>query len=306
MRNQCGWRVSKVALAPLLAVCLASPAGATRMLLSVWAPESWIEIGASSQVSIELTELHNMPLVSQVGIRPGVGAAVLPDGSVSNGLRTNLTGTVFLDVTGDQLQFLSERTLLEPIESGLWLPGALEDWETPAGAQAGVAFSDVDLGLEGNAALRQSFLTIRMPNHTLTLTDEGGGVQSFTLTPAKPVTYRFATGHLDWDLGLTGASASKGIPEALMYDPDGTGALEDLGGGQKRLTLPFDFDLVLTQATVGGPIPTQVTLHLAGELVAYAIPIPEPGTGLLLGSGIAIMAWARGHRRRSGAKGGAR
>ena len=80
---------------------------AAPMLMNLVPEESWVQIGAGSQVSLELPPPLGtlvLPLETQVGSRPGVSGATLPEGGVSDGLRSNLEGTLLVNVDAGKIQ----------------------------------------------------------------------------------------------------------------------------------------------------------------------------------------------------------
>jgi hypothetical protein len=189
-----------------------------------------------------------------------------------------------VDIGGGQIQLYPQLSLISPVDSGLWLPGVPGDIGTPASADLAVAFSDSELAIDGSAAFRESVLNPIFP--ATTLVDQGGGLQSFA---PNYVTYQFATGLLDYDLGLDGASGRTALDTLQpVWDRDEVGTYQDLGGGVMRVTLPFAFDLLVYDYDLRSPVPTTVTIGLSGEIVAMVIP--EPGTALLMGVGLVGLA----------------
>ena len=180
------------------------------------------------------------------------------------------------------------------MDSGLWLPGLPGDTETPAAADLAVAFSNSDPTFYGSAAFRESIFNLSF--YPATLVDLGGGVQSFA---PNQITYQFATGLLQYDLGLEDVSGFTALDTFLAWTQnDAVGTYENLGGGMTRVTLPFAFDLIVADFQIGSPVPTLVTMSLSGEIVATAIP--EPGTALLLGlGGVGLAVCGRRRVRRT-------
>ena len=72
----------------------------------------------------------------------------------------------------------------------------------------------------------------------------------------------------------------------------GSGLLEDLGGGLRRLTLPFDVTMTLGPSELGN-LPIDGTLALSGRIVAYNQVIPEPSALALIGLGSIGLGLAR-------------
>ncbi len=260
---------------------------AAPIVMDLVAAESWVQIGAGSEVSLELPSPFGtrvLAVESQV------------DGSATAGLRTNLEGTLLADIGGGQIQVLPQLSLISPVDSGLWLPGVPGDTGTPVSADLAIAFSDSELGIDGSAAFRESIFNLMFP--ATTLVDQGGGVQSFAPTF---VNYQFATGLLDYDLGLEGASGRTALDTLLPVSQHGVvGTYEDLGGGVMRVTLPFAFDLRVYDYDLRSPVPTTVTIGLSGQIVALVIP--EPSTALLLGVGCAGLAISGRRRTRLAGK----
>jgi hypothetical protein len=224
----------------------------------------------------------------------GTPGSTLPSGLVSDGRRTSLSGSIFVDlVPGTSIGFASRATTVTFDASGSFLPGLPAAPATPAPANLAVAFSNATLGLTGKAALRSARLSLTAPSDAApaALTPAGSGTWTF----AGPVTVVLLNGVVDGSSSVSAATLHGALARGSVVSASG-GTVEDLPGGRHRVTLPFDAQGVLPGSARTGPVPTtSVTLHLAGQLVA-ATPAPEPDARAAAATAAAVLA-LRARRR---------
>ena len=250
-------------------------------------------------------QLHVHDAEEQGGL-PGTTPGVLPGGGASNGFETFLDGKLLVD---NELQTLSRLTIemeassLDAGDMGSWLPGS-----TPANAGFQLTTSVlcipgscVPITIDIAAAIRDFRVA---PDGLLTLASLGPDLWSvsgsLTLTPIA--------GRIDYDSTIPGFADSTPIPTggfpfltATISASDGR--YEVLAPDLAKLTLPFTTDLLnILPEDMALELDTSLNAAFAsGEIVAYSQPVPEPGSALMLGPGLALLLALHARRvRRSG------
>jgi len=226
----------------------------------------------------------------------GTPGATLPSGTVSDGRRTSLSGSIFVDlVPGTSIGFASRATTILAGTSGSFLPGTPAAPETPAPANLAAAFTNVTLGITGRAALRSVRLSISDPSDAapVALTPAGAGKWSFP----GPVTVVLLQGAVDGSSNLTAETIRGALERGSVVSASG-GTVEDLPGGRHKVVLAVDSQGVAPGSASTGPLPiTAVTFHLAGQLVAATAPEPDAAAAAATAAGLlALRAWRRGRR----------
>jgi hypothetical protein len=288
-RDLVGARASRRALTLAMWACVLAPAPVRAVENYFLVPDqSYVQLDAESGFSIELgSSTAFAPFVSQLGIVPGASGLALPGIGASDGLRTSLSGTVRADITSTQIAIQRGGTTLLPARSGTWGPGIPSAPATPASAPLAVAFAAPSLGLTGAAAVRGTAFTLfSLPS---------------SLTPQSATSWIFGAislvsvlgGVIDFDTNLA-AIGGRGFldPTQQFVSFGGSGLLEDLGGGLRRLTLPFDVTMTLGPSDLGN-LPVGATLALSGRIVAYNQVIPEPSAWVLVALGSIGLGVAR-------------
>lgn len=287
-----GW-ASRRALALALWAWLAAPAPAQALIENYFIVpgESFLQLGAASGFSLDLgggTEVF-APFVSQLGIVPGTSGLVLPGIGASDGLSTSLGGQLRVDLT-TMLRLLPGGTTILPARSGTWGPGIPSSPAAPASASFGVAFSAPSLGLTGTAALRGTAFTMNML--PTVLTPQSATTSTFDAFALVSV----LGGVVDFDTNLVGIDGRGFLDETQLFVTDASGGLlDELGGGLRRITMPFDVTIAVGPDDLGN-LPVSATLALSGRIVAFNRPIPEPSALLML----ALGSFGLGLARRAG------
>lgn len=257
---------------------------------------SWVRVGESSGVGVYLgpgLQTSAAPFESQIGRLPGVSALSqtgLP--GTPDGLGTRIEGRLLAIFVPNAsaptgLSLSPYATMLRLAPSGTWRPGTPDDPTTPA--SAALAFVAGAGGFESMllVALRRTAFQIRgffpipasrvLDSAGVTLHLQGGEVSVGTGTPVSV----FGSGAL--------------IEEGFYIGSVSGGLLEDLGAGEKQITLPLDFNVSLDPQDFGG-IPASGSLSLDGQIVATTTPVPEPAlalAGLATWIALALLACAR-------------
>jgi hypothetical protein len=212
----------------------------------------------------------------------GTSAGTLPGGGTSDGLITSLAGQLLLDAdpaTSGSFQFDSRASFIAPGVSGNWLPDATQSGAA-APAQAGTLFADVNLGIDGRAALRDLFASaegyfFRAAAGTNTWTFTGDGQ------------FHPLVGSFDYVSGIPGVSGGAAFGTGrnpLRFRPMAGAMYEILPGGVSKLTLPFAGNMNIGPFAITSGIPVNADLEFSGVIVAYSVPqVPEPGAAVLLG-----------------------
>lgn len=276
--------------AALLLLAVAGPAqGFSDLYLSPAETRVMLESGSFDVDLSPITHL-TIPITPQGGL-PGTTAGTLPGGTPSDGLVTTATGTLLANLvldpslpTNSSLVFNASLAFLST--SGMWLPG-------PGGsggatqAAAGFAFTDASFGIDGRGALRDIAIGV---GGQLSMTPDGPDAWSVT----GLVDLSVLQGWLDYDAGLPGFQDTSDISGNGAQGQSVGGRYEILPSGIGRLSLPFSANFFLDFAGSGFPIGTEFTL--AGEIVAYTQPVPEPGAALLVVGGMTGLIAAQRRR----------
>ncbi len=278
------------AIAGAIAVSLAAAAPARALVENYFvAPgESHVELGAGSGFTIDLGGGNTSfaPFTSQLGIVLGATGQVLPGIGASDGLQTSLGGQLRADVTATTIAIQRGGTAIVPAASGTWAPGIPATPDVLAAAPFGVAFAS-QLGFTGTAAVRGTAFTLN--------------ALPVTLTPQTATSWRFDVyplfsllgGVVDFDTDLAGVSGRGFLdPSQQIFPGVQSGFLEELGGGARRLTLPFDISFTVGSDDLGN-FPLEATLVLSGRIVAYNRAVPEPSTAVLVALGGITLGLAR-------------
>ena len=289
--------VARIVGAVLLALLGAGHARADEyVVFHVDPARSWVRVGEASGVGVYLgpgLQTSAAPFESQLGRLPGVSASPqtgLP--GTPDGLGTRIEGrllAIFIPNAAAPTGLLLSpyATMLRLAPSGTWRPGTPDDPTTSA--PAALAFVADAGGFESllHVALRRTAFQIRgyfpipasraLNSAGVTLHLQGGEVSVGTGTPVSV----FGSGAL--------------IKEGFYIGSVSGGLFEDLGAGEKQITLPLQFNASLDPQDFGG-IPANGSLSFNGQIVATTTPVPEPAlalTGLATWAALAALARTR-------------
>ena len=276
----------------LVALGAPVPARAAKELLTVDPAHS--EIALQDDSSLAFGFAGGIDGGAGVFAAIGTPGATLPSGTVSDGRRTSLAGSVFVDIVpGTSIGIASRATTITGGTSGSFLPGTPAAPATPAPANLAAAFTDATIGVTGKAALRSLRLSLAAPSDAapVPLTPAGGGKWSF----AGPVTVVLLSGAVDGSSNLSAETLRGGLARGSVDSPSG-GTVEDLPGGRHKVTIALDAQGTVPGSARMAPLPiTSMTLHLTGQLVATAAPEPDAGAAAAVAAGLLAL---RARRRR--------
>ena len=261
-----------------------TPVHALPVTFTVSPVDSRITVSPTSIVTLDLGPQFSKPSFQ---IRGGTGvAAPLPGGGLSDGLTTSLSGSVATDLaTGASLRIVGRATEIALGTSGQWSPAAPGAASQLESADLGVRFRFAGV----DAALRDVTLSLSTPAASA-LVSAGPGV--FTL--AQDIDVALTSAVLDFlDPGFAGRG--RVVLHDLHALLTSNATLLQTGPDTLELRIPLDASLHVPAAALHGVgFITSIDLDLTGQLVARAtLPIPEPGTLLLVATGLALVALRR-------------
>jgi hypothetical protein len=281
------------AVGALLALLLAGSSRAEYVVFHVDPARSWVRVGDSNGVGVYLgpgLPISPIPFASQIGRLPSVSAFAqtgLP--GTPDGLGTRIEGRLLAVFTPDAsaptgLLLNPYATMLRLTTSGTWRPGTPD--QPTKSAPAALAFSADAGGFTSLlfVALRRTAFQIRafFP------------VPASRVLASTGVTLHIQGGEVS--VGTTGSgitSTGALLEEGFYVGSVSGGSLEDLGEGEKQITLPLQFDVALDPQDFGG-IPASANFSLTGQIVATTTPVPEPSLALAgLAAWMALAAFAR-------------
>jgi hypothetical protein len=188
------------------------------------------------------------------------GSAIQPQAAGS--LTTSYVGTIAAtwDRVANTINFLSAGSDVSALSSGNWQPlagGGSGNAPANYGGQVNLGF------VTAVAALREvhGLLSTSTP-----LSLSGTGPFTFPSTQTFTLTRGFA----DYNAGFFGSGRADLSNNSATNASTTAGTLEDLGGGNYRLTLPID--VTLTGSVAGQP----ANLHVVGTIVANATAPVDP------------------------------
>lgn len=279
----------------LAALGLSNTAAHATLQIFTIDPVASVVSAAGSQLALDLGGLGgpaSIPIQSQLGHPGTTSGALLPDGTLSDGLRTALAGQLLVDRNPASIQFRSQRTEIEPTQSGNWLAGVPVDPNRPAAAQLGGFLSSADPAFSAHFAIREAAFVFSSPAG-VALLPSGSGFDF----DARQI-LKVAAGALDFDTSLFSLDDRESLAELSLTNRAAAGRLDALGGTLERLTIPIDVELLLDRTFFDG-LPFAATLRLEGQIVAYRGVVPEPSTALLLAGGAGLLAAIRRRRNRA-------
>lgn len=298
------FRVNAVILILLLAG--GDPAGAVLEQFSIDPVQSSVALGSASQVSLVfgfggLIDRVDAPIESQLAI--GGAGATLPDGTTGDGLRTNVEGTLLVDLTPMTIGVLARRTRIHLGGSGSWFPGPPSAPAANAPGELAVHFPMPagPFDLSGRAALRGVEINLAF---LANLTPAGEGRFTFPAGILQPTLQATVVdGVLDYATGLAGISGRVPLVlgTTLINNGVNQGTLEVQDNGGKRITVPIGTQISVGSDDFGLGVPLSVILPMSGQIVAVNEAfVPEPGVHLLQASVLLGLCGLAATRRRRG------
>lgn len=279
----------------LLAVVHAGAARAELVLLHVDPAQSWIRMDESG-LGVYAGPGLGAPIAtvrSQLGLLAGVSSIKqtgLP--AVADGRTTRIAGRISGSFTPSaaaptQILLGPYATMLRLTPSGSWLPGLPGDRETPAGADLAFVVGSEGFDPVVAVALRRAAFQLRV----FFSVPEGGTLASNGLTA------HVQGGDLAVAAGTPAFVSADGslVEEGFYLGSVSGGLVEQIGEGEQKITLPFDFDVPLGPGSFGGA-PLVANLAVSGRIVATTTPVPEAAPFLSLAAAAATLAGLRRRR----------
>lgn len=285
--------MSRVLAAAAFLVSLGVPAArADWVEFHVDPSQSWVRIDGSN-LGVYAGPGLGIPLATvetQLGRLAGVSAipqAGLP--AAADGRVTRIEGTLggsLMPSAAAPTQILlgPYTTMLRLAPSGSWLPGLAEDRETPAGAQLAFAVGDGGFDPVVAVALRRTAFQLRVFLNV----PQSGALASSGLTA------HVQGGDLAVAAGSPALASADGslVEEGYYLGSVAGGLFEQIGAGDQRITLPFQFAVPLGPSSFGGA-PLTANLTVIGRIVATTTPVPEPHAPLALATAVLTLAALR-------------
>jgi hypothetical protein len=287
----------------VLATVVAPPAGARVVDLDVVPALSYVELKPTSGVYFDRPPEQGgtvfLPFATQSA-----------GGGPTNGLRAAVTGRIRVDFRPNEgtLAIDRFRTLVSPVASGAWLPGAPGSGMLATPAQAAAAIGSPTDFATGNVALRRLAVTLGA-SHGLVSTGEGrwewpdgpfgGG------TP-DVVELEVADGRVDFSIsvppmmaGPMSAYVREGRKSPLLLSAARRARIIDASDDQLELRLPIDVSIEEPLMDPGSQLPLRARVDLEGQLVARNF-VPEPGAAAAALAALGALGWLARRRRRGG------